>query len=107
MCLSGICSVFFLGDPEKALAAYVCIGIIAFAVRYFWDLRKHVWFWLTIASISFFHAVVIGILEWPERYLYYFQHWNHMQALPFALLDFAVIYGIIRLVESLLEEKGH
>ena|SRR5260370_2858021 len=33
-------------------------------------------------------------------------HWNYVQMLPFGLLDFAIAYGIIRLVENVAKRSS-
>ena len=81
------------------MAAYISAAIIVGAVRYFWDLRKRVWFWMTTAFIVSFHVALVLVIPWPDN------DWRGVQLLPIGLLDFAIAYGIIRLAENVIEKK--
>jgi len=94
----------YFGNPARGLAAYVCGGAIAFAVRYFWDLRKRFWFWITVTIIVYLHVLLIMHSSWLEERWNLIQRWNYMQALPFALLDFAIVFGVVSLIESVIEK---
>jgi len=59
--------VSYFTDDGKALVASVSAAMIVLATRYFWDLRKHVWFWLTIAFIVFFHVLLVLFLPPPAK----------------------------------------
>ncbi len=68
-------------------------------------MRKHVWFWVAIAFIVFLHVFLVLFLPPPAKQWNYV-HWNRVQILPFGLLDFAIAYGIIRLVESVMKKSS-
>jgi len=72
----------------------ISAGLIVVVLKYFWDLRNRVWFWLTITFIVSLHVALILLIPWPDN------DYRGVQLLPFALLDFGIVYGIIRLVES-------
>src|SRR5438876_5613871 len=61
-------------------------SILGRAPRYFWDLRKHVWFWVAIAFIVFLHVFLVLFLPPPAKQWNYV-HWNHVQILPFRLCN--------------------
>lgn len=82
------------------MAAAVSAGMTAVAVRYFWDLRKRTWFWVTIASIVLLHVPLILLIRWPSK------QWSYVQLLPIGLLDFGIAYGIIRLAEKVFGPAG-
>lgn len=86
-------------DDGKAFVASGSAGIIAVVVRYFWDLKKRIWFWFTVTFIAFVHVLLVVLLPPPAKSWNYV-HWNYVQMLPFGLVDFAIAYGIIRLVEN-------
>lgn len=90
------------GDPGRGLTAYVSLAMITVAIRYFWDLRHRLWFWVTVAFIALMHILGILFFRFPDKHWNQVQHWNYIQLLPFGLLDFAVVYGIIRLAESVI-----
>jgi hypothetical protein len=90
----------YLGDPGRGMAAAGSVGMIAVAVRYFWDLRSRTWFWVTIGFTILAHVPVIVLIRWP------FNKYSYVQMLPIGLLDFAIAYGVVRLVEFAVERKG-
>jgi hypothetical protein len=101
--LAGICTspLFILfayfGDPGRGQAAWVSAVAIAVAARFLWDLRGRVWFWITIAIIVSLHVPLIVLIPWPYKQL------SSVALLPAGLLDFAIAYGIIRLIENMIE----
>ena len=101
--LAGVCSsplfiVFaYFGDPGRGQAAWVCAISVAVAARFLWDLRTRAWFWITIAVIVLLHIPLILLVPWPLKQLTY------VALLPAGLADFAVAYGILRLVENFIE----
>ena len=89
----------YLGGVGKGLAAYLAFSIIAVAVRYFWDLKNRIWFWVTIALVAIAHLSLIIFVSSPER------DYNKIQLLPICLLDFGIVWGIIKLAENALGKK--
>ena len=98
-CLPLLFVFAYLGDTGRGMAAAISAYIIAVAVRYFWDLRRRIWFWVTIALIVCLHAALVRFIAWPDR------DYRGVQLLPIGLLDFAVAYGVIRLVENVFEGR--
>ena len=91
--------IFLFADEARGAAAAYSALMIAVAVRYFWDLRNRIWFWLTILFIALLHVPVILFVRWPFN-----QHYTYVQMLPIAFLDFALMYGVIRLAERMFEK---
>lgn len=106
----GVCvaPVYFLvahfADGGRAFVASCSAGMIAVTVRYFWDLRRRIWFWITMTVIGFLHVLLVVFLPSPAKQWNYV-HWNYVQMLPFGLLDFGIAYAIIRLVESVVRKS--
>ncbi len=97
LCMVPVFFLFaFLGYPEKGRAAAVCAGIVMFAIRASWGLRKYAWFWITIALVSAFHIPVVLFV--PSRM------WNFpgLTLLPVVVLDYAIVYGCIKLAEKVI-----
>jgi hypothetical protein len=91
--------IFLFTDEARGAAAAYSAFMIAVAVRYFWDLRSRIWFWITIALIVLLHVPVLLFIRWPFN-----QYYTYVQMLPLALLDFAAMYGIITLSERVFEK---
>jgi hypothetical protein len=50
LCAMPVLLVFsLLGRWEMGIGAAICSGVVFLVIRIRWDLRKHVWFWATIA----------------------------------------------------------
>lgn len=103
---AGICSspLFILfayfGDPGKGRAAWVSAGMIALAARCLWDLRKRIWFWITIVVIGLIHVPLILFIRWGDQPL------SYVALLPLGLADFGFAYGTIRLIEHAVEKDS-
>ncbi len=97
VCVSPL--LFLFHDEARGVAAAFSAGMIAVAVRYFWDLRNRMWFCATISFIALLHVPVILFVRWPFN-----QRYTYVQMLPVAFLDFALIYGVIRLAERVFEK---
>jgi len=99
----GICviPIFFLfanyGDPGKGQAAAISAGVIGAITRIFWGLRNQLWFWATVAIIAIAHIPIVLLVPWP------LVRWSYVQLLPIGFLDFALAYGVIRLVEKVID----
>jgi hypothetical protein len=101
ICTSPLFILFaYFGDPGRGQAAWVSAISLATATRFLWDLRRRVWFWLTISIIALLHVPLILLVAWPLKQLTY------IALLPAGLLDFGIAYGIIRLVENMMERNG-
>ena len=101
ICMFAIYVVFDeRGDPGRGQAAAISAGAIALAARLVWDLRNRVWFWVVITIIVFLHVPFILLIPWKFRQL------SYVALLPACLLDFVIVYGIIRLIENVVEKKS-
>lgn len=101
ICTSPVFFLFaFFGDPGRGMAAAIATGMITVAVRYFWDLKRHLWFWITIGLTALLHVPLVWFIPWPDN------QYTYIQLLPLALLDFAIVYGVIRLAENAIGENS-
>ena len=104
--LAGVCTspVFilfaYLGDPARGRAAWISAGIVFVIIRAFWGLRKRLWFWTTVTMIAFLHVPLILFIPWGNQPL------SYVALLPVGLSDFGASYGIIRLMEKVIERNG-
>ena len=84
----------YLGDPAKGRPAAICVAMTVLVVWMRWDLRKRVWFWITITILVLLHVPLVLLIPWSNR------NYPGVVLLPQALLDFSVVYGCIKLVEK-------
>jgi hypothetical protein len=66
--------------------------LLAMNVR--WELRKYLWFWLTMACIVGAHIPLVLLVPWTSRWV------PAVGLLPIVVADIAVIFGFLHLIEK-------
>jgi len=89
----------YLGHKGRGTAAWVGLIVVGFLIRTFWGLRERALFWLTIAIVVSYHIPLIFMIPWPDQPI------SRFAMLPIATLDLAVGYGMIRIVEYVVERR--
>ena len=87
--------VTFLYNADAGLAACIVSGLILFAIKLRWYLRRHVWFWAIIAVILALHVPLVFVVRWPQGHaptLFY--------TMPLGIADFLIIQGAVGLAEK-------
>jgi hypothetical protein len=87
----------YLGKWETGIGAWICTGLVVLVIRIRWDLRKHVWFWIAIVFAVLLQVPFVLLVPWNNRYL------TGISLLPIGVLDYAIIYGLIKLVEKMAQ----
>lgn len=87
-----------LGDPGRGRAAAISVGVIAAAVKACWDMRKHTWFWATAAVLIVLHVFLVFRIPWGHK------SYPGYTLLPFAALDYGIMYGSFKLAEKLMKK---
>ena len=64
-----------------------------------WDLRKRVWFWVTLTVLALLHVPLILLVPWSNT------NYPGVVLLPQALLDLAIVYGCIKLIEKAMNRS--
>ena len=70
-------------------------AVIAVCAKMFWDLRCSVWFWLALTFVAFCNTALIAFISWNSK------EYPGIVLLPAALPDFALVYGIFKIVEKI------
>jgi len=86
-------------DPGRGRAAGISLALMILAIRIFWDLRRHVWFWLDIAALTLVHVVLIVVIPWTDMSI------PAPGLRPFGFVDFAVIWGVVKLTEKMMNQR--
>jgi hypothetical protein len=86
----------FLGKVEEGFGVWICAGIVVLSIIVRWDLRKSGWFWLVILIAALLQIPFIAFVPWTNR------HMSFVSFLPFGVLDYAMVYGCIKLFEKLI-----
>jgi len=84
----------YLGKAEMGFNAMLVLGLAMIAVKLRWRLRKHVWFWATIALILLLHIPLLFIVRWPQGNVPTLAY-----SLPLGIADFLLISGAISLAQ--------
>jgi hypothetical protein len=101
--LAGLCSLpvlflfAYLGNAGEGRAAAICVAVIIIAARYRWDLRKRIWFWITLIGIITLQIPLILLIPWNSK------SYPGLTLLPFAVADYALVYGCIKLAEKVIK----
>lgn len=92
--------VTLLYNADAGLAAYIVVGVILFAIKLRWHLRKHIWFWAIIAVILALHVPLVFMVQWPHNLptLFY--------TMPLGIADFLIISGALKLAESFMSNSS-
>ena len=89
----------FLRDPGSGRAAWFGAFTIVLVTRVRWELRKHRWFWTTIAVIVICHVPLVLYMPWTA-------HWVPAFLIaPFCVADGIAILAIIQAVEKRMTER--
>ena len=90
--------LFFLfnsvGKSGTGRAAWLSAMTILLAMNLRWELRKYLWFWLTMACIVGAHIPLVLLVPWTSRWV------PALGQLPIVVADIAVIFGCLHLVEN-------
>jgi len=101
--LAGLCSLLplfifaYLGDAGKGRAAAISLAVIIIVARARWDLKNYAWFWITLVVMIALHVPLVLLIPWTSR------SYPGITLLPVAAVDYAIVYGCIKLTEKALK----
>jgi len=91
--------LLFLGKAEMGFTVVIVLGMILFAIKLRWRLRRRVWFWAAIIAVLALHVPLLFFVRWPESnvpaILYSF---------PLGIVDFLIVLGAVGLAEKLFSK---
>jgi hypothetical protein len=87
------------GRLELARPAVLSLIVIIYAFARKWELRRHVWFWITMTVIAALHIPLILCVPWTTKWVPVFV------IIPFGFADLALILAIIKLLEKQFEKR--
>jgi len=88
----------FLGNADMGLTVTIVLGLIIFAIKLRWNLRKHVWFWATVVVVLALHVPLFFIVHWPHTSTPTIAY-----TMPFGVADFLITLGAIGLAEKIFQ----
>ena len=93
--------ITFLRNADMALAACIVLGMIIFAIKVRWHLRRYLWFWAIIGFILALHVPLLRMVRWPQGNvptLFY--------TMPLGIMDFLIISGALGLAERFFSKRS-
>ncbi len=91
----------YLGKADMGLTVMIVLGMIIFAVKIRWDLRKHVWLWATIVFVLALHVPLFLMVRWPQG-----SSPTIAYTMPIGSADFLIILGAVGLAERLFSKES-
>jgi hypothetical protein len=88
------------GEPARGRAAAICAFIFLGILWLRWDLRGRAWFWVTYGALLVFHIPVVYLIRWSNT------NYPGVVLLPLGLVDFAIVYSPIRLLERVQSRQS-
>jgi hypothetical protein len=93
----------YLGKAAMGLAVFIVLGMVLVAMKFSWNLRKHVWYWAIIALILALHIPLVLLVRLPQGSVPIIVY-----AMPLAITDYLIISGAVRLGKKLfLGDSSH
>ena len=86
---------FHFGKLALARPTLYSVIVIVIAISMQWKLRRHVWFWITVAVITALHVPLILLVPWTAKWF------PVILITPIAAVDLFLMLAIIKLVEKL------
>jgi hypothetical protein len=90
----------YQGKVEEGIGVWICAGIVIVSMMVRWDLRRSAWFWVAILVAGLIQIPFIVFVPWSNR------HMSFVSFLPVGLLDYALVYGCIKVAEKLTTKNG-
>jgi putative flippase GtrA len=99
LCSSPLLFLFIhLGHMDQGIGAWICATLILFSIRARKELMRLAWFWVTLAVLTLIQIPIVWFTPWTA--------WDlRLVYVVVAILDNALIYGCIYLVEKAMTKK--
>ena len=85
------------GRLNIALPTLNCVGMLSFAVAVKWKLRRHAWFWGTMAILAALHVPLILFVPWTTKWV------PAIVIIPIGIADLYVMLAIVSVVGKFVE----
>lgn len=89
----------YFGRFELARPSLVSIGMIAIAIALRWKLRRHVWFWITMAFQAALHLPLIVFIPWTTKWI------PAVVIVPVGVADLYIMLWILSIVGEYMEDR--
>ncbi len=80
------------GRFDLARPSLISAGMVAIAIALRWKLRRHVWFWITMAILAALHLPLILFIPWTTRWI------PAIVIAPFGIADLYVMLWVLSVI---------
>ena len=87
----------YFGKRELALPTLDSAAVVTIAIAMRWQLRRHVWFWITMTVIAALHVPLILFVPWTTKWV------PAIVITPIGIADLYVMLAIVSLVGKFME----
>jgi len=91
--------VTYLSNDETALAVFMVLGAIIFAIKMRWNLRKHLWFWAVVVLLLALHTPLIFVFRVPEGNVP-----TIFYTMPIGIADFFIVLWAVDTAETVFSK---
>lgn len=89
--------VLLIGSAELAVNAGISVAIFMIALRATWQHHNKLWYWFAAAFAMAIEVSVNTAVPWSNH------AFRGVALVPFGALDYAIVYGFIKLAENLMK----
>ena len=82
---------------DLARPSLISAGMVAVAIALRWQLRRHVWFWVTMALLAALHLPLILFIPWTIRWI------PAIMIVPFGIADLYVMLWVLSAVGKFMQ----
>lgn len=93
------CIFLALGQPILGVSVCVSVAVVITALKATWAQHKHVWYWVVFAIALVLQAPFVLYVPWTNH------AYRGTALMAFGFLDFAVVWGIIKLAGKLMDRS--
>ena len=90
----------FLGRFDLARPTLFSVGTVGVAIATKWKLRRHLWFWVTMAVIVSLHVTLILFVPWTTKWV------PAIVIIPIGIADLYLMLAILSVIGTLVEEPN-
>jgi hypothetical protein len=87
----------YFGRFDLARPSLTSLAMVAIAIAMRWKLRRHVWFWITMAFLAALHLPLILFVPWTTKWIPVFA------IIPIGMADLYVMLWTVSVVGKFME----
>jgi hypothetical protein len=88
----------YSGRFDLARPSLISVAMVALLIVMRWKLRRHVWFWITIAFLAALHLPLILFVPWTTKWI------PAIVIAPFGIVDLYAMLWILSVVGKFMGE---